>query len=193
MGVFDLPAKAAVLCAKQFNGLHGCSVCLHPGKRLANNSRIYLPETHAERDHKQVVSSAKEASRTNSVIYGIKGVSPLASIIDIVASIPVDYMHAVLEGATRWLLKTWFDSKRHDSPFYVGRHVKKIDMELLKQHPPNEFSRPPRSISEHVKFWKASELRNWLLYYSLPLLLDFLPALFWHHYALLVCAIHMRV
>ena len=38
MGIFDLPAKAAVLCAKQFNGKFGCSVCLHPGKRLSNNS-----------------------------------------------------------------------------------------------------------------------------------------------------------
>jgi hypothetical protein len=37
----------------------------------------------------------------------------------------------------------------------------------------------------------ASELRSWLLYYSLPLLLRYLPALYFHHYALLVCAIHI--
>ena len=48
MGVFDLPAKAAVLCAKQFNGEYGCSVCLHPGKRLPNNARVYLPDTHSK-------------------------------------------------------------------------------------------------------------------------------------------------
>ena len=33
IGIFDFPAKAAVLNAKQFNGKHGCSVCVHPGQR----------------------------------------------------------------------------------------------------------------------------------------------------------------
>ncbi len=45
MGVFDLPAKAAILCAKQYNGEYGCSVCVHPGKRLPSNARVYLPGT----------------------------------------------------------------------------------------------------------------------------------------------------
>ena len=34
-------------------------------------------------------------------------------------------------------------------------------------------------------------MRYWLLYYSLPLLLNILPPLYWHHYALLVCALHI--
>ena len=184
MGVFDLPAKAAVLCAKQFNG---CSVCLHPDKRLPNNSQVYLPESvYPERTHTQVIAAGIKAERTNSCVQGIEGTSPLASAFDIVASFPVDYMHAVLEGVTRWLLRRWFDSKFHASPFYLGRHIKEIDSVYLQQRPPQEFSRPPRSIHKHLKYWKASELRNWLLFYSLPLLLSFLPSLYWHHYALLV-------
>ena len=43
----------------------------------------------------------------------------------------------------------------------------------------------------HLKYWKASELRNWLLYYFLPLLLQYQPSLYWHHYALLACSIHI--
>lgn len=61
----------------------------------------------------------------------------------------------------------------------------------MKQQPPHDFSRPPRSIKKHRKYWKASEFRTWLLYYSLPLLLDVLPALYIHHHALLVCAMHI--
>lgn len=194
MGVFDLPAKAAVLCAKQFNGEHGCSVCLHPGKRLPNNARIFLPSpAYPERTHAQVVAAGAEAERTDSCIQGIRGISPLASVFDIVASVPIDYMHCVLEGVTRWLMRAWFDSSFHSSPFYIGRHILKIDCELLKQRPPHEFSRPPRSIKKHFKYWKASELRNWLLFYSLPLLLGILPSLYWHHFALLVCAMHMML
>ena len=60
----------------------------------------------------------------------------------------------------------------------------------MKQKPPAEFTRAPRSIQKHLKYWKASEIKYWLLYYSLPLLLGKLPSLFWHHYALLVCSLH---
>ena len=74
---------------------------------------------------------------------------------------------------------------------WYGTHVQQIDRELLKQPPPTEFSRPPQSIHKHFKYWKASELRYWLLYYSLPLLMRHLPSLYWHHYALLVCAVHI--
>ena len=83
-GIFDLPAKATVLCAKQFNGMYGCSVCLHPGKRLPNNSRVYLPEfTHLQRTHPQVISAASEAEKTNSCVQGIYGLSSFANTFDI--------------------------------------------------------------------------------------------------------------
>ena len=66
-----------------------------------------------------------------------------------------------------------------------------IDNLLLKQCPPSEFSRPATSIRRHVTYWKASELRSWLLFFSLPLLLYFLPSLYFHHFALFVCSIHI--
>ena len=189
MGVFDLPAKAAVLYCKQFNGEFGCSICLHPGKRLPNNSRVYSPTVYEERTHSQIVSAAIDAERTSTFVQGIIGISPFASIFDLVVSIPVDYMHAVCEGVTHWIMKAWFDPKFHISPFYIGRSVAEIDAQLLNQCPPREFSRPPRSISKHLHYWKASELHTWLLVYSLPLLLGFLPSMYWHHYALLVCVL----
>jgi hypothetical protein len=144
----------------------------------------------AERTHSGVIAAAVEAETTNSSVQGVYGMSPLASIIDLVGSIPIDYMHCVLEGVTKWLMNAWFDPKNHSAPFYIGKHVGKIDDE---QRPPNEFSRPPRSIQKHFKYWKASEFRYWLLYYSLPLLLNYLPSLYWHHFALLVCAMLMML
>lgn len=167
MGVFDLPAKAAVLCSKQFNGEYGCSVCLHPGKRLPNNARVYLPGTkYAERNHDEVNHSAGQAEGTNASVDGIFGPFPFSSTLDMVASIPVDYMHNVCEGVTKWLLRAWFDSKFHAQPYYIGLSTRHVDEQLLKLHPPGEFSRPPRSIKKHLKYWKASELKYWLLFYS---------------------------
>ena len=161
MGIFDLPAKASVLCSKQFNGEFGCSVCLHPGKRQQNNSRVYLPDsTILDRSHQQVIRNAREAERTKTCINGVYGLSALAHTFDLVSSIPVDYMHAVLEGVTRMLLRMLVESKYHAAPFYIGpRRLAEVDNELLKQTPPSEFSRAPRSIKKHFKYWKASNLK----------------------------------
>ena len=59
-----------------------------------------------------------EAERTNLCVYGS---SSLASTFDMVMSIPVHYMHAVLEGVTRRLLRRWFESQYHTSPFAATR------------------------------------------------------------------------
>ncbi len=138
---------------------------------------MYLPDRRIQdRSHQQVIRNAREAERTKTCINGVYGVSALAHTFDLVSSIPVDYKHAVLEGVTRMLLRMWIESKFHAAPFYIGpRRLAEVDNELLKQTPPSEFSRAPRSINKHFKYWKASELKSWLLFYSLPLLLNVLP------------------
>ena len=190
LGIFDAPAKASVLCEKQFNGEFGCPTCLHPGKRIQNGARVYLPKKYPLRTHKDVIDDGMEALRTGTAINGVLGISPLADSLDLVKSVPVDYMHPLLEGVTRMLINLWFNSSNHKCPFYLGNKISEIDAVLLKQRPPHEISRCPRSIL-HRNYWKASELKNWLLYYSLPLLQGYLPPLYLHHFALFVCAVHI--
>ena len=190
LGVFDLPAKAAVLNVKQFNGTYGCSTCFHLGAQV-QRSHVYPPQKHSLRNHHTMVKHAQQATDSNSIVFGVKGPSVLSSALDLVKGVPCDYMHAVLEGITRWLLRAWFTSPYHNECFSLRSSLSHIDQQLVKQRPPHEFSRPPRAISTHMSYWKASELRSWLLYYSLPLLLHRLPSLYIHHFALLVCAIHI--
>ena len=190
MGIFDLPAKAAVMCTKLFNGEYGCQTCEQAGLYISHR-RVYPPRPCRERNHQQITLQAKEAVHQHESIKGIKGISPLTNYVDLVDSIPVDYMHAVLEGTVGRLLNLWFNSTHHSKPFYIGRKLSEIDQLLMLQKPPNEFSRSPRSISNYRKFWKASELRQFLLFYSLPILQGKLPSLYWQHYALLVCAMHI--
>ena len=188
-GVFDLIARAPAMNMKQHNGYNGCPTCLHPGE-TKRHTRVYLPGTdYPLRTHNSIVQAGIQAKRDGEAVEGIKGKSPLASVIDLVNGIPIDYMHCVLEGVTKKLLETWMKSSKCAG--YIGRYVKQIDKNLLKQRPPHDFSRAPRSIEKHRKYWKASELRNWLLYYSLPLLSSVLPPLYLHHFSLLVCAMHI--
>ena len=190
-GVFDLVAKASVLNFKQFNGAYGCPTCLHPGEYL--NTQVYPPgqTNFSIRTCKGVAEAIEEGIATRTVVEGVKGPSVLRGYLDIIKGVPADYMHCVLEGVVGSLLKMWTDSRFHSQPYSIRRHLTEIDSVFVKQRPPLEFSRPPRSIKSHLAFWKASEFRNWILFYSLPLLVHYLPPLYFHHYALLVCALHL--
>ena len=193
-GIFDTVAKAPVMGMKQFNGVCGCPVCLHPGKRLSNTSRVYLPnEQYIHRTHDEMCDLATQVERTGVSVQGILNSSPLSHIVGfhLVDNIPVDYMHIGPEGVVKRMMNCWLKTSNHTKAYYIGSKLKSLDSELLKQKPPHDFTRAPRSIQKHMMYWKASEFRVWLLYYSLPLLLHVLPPLFYHHYALLVCAFHL--
>ena len=41
---------------------------------------------------------AQSAEISKQSVNGVKGVSPLSSLLDLVHGIPLDYMHCVLEG-----------------------------------------------------------------------------------------------
>jgi len=114
LGIFDL----AALNMKQY-GEYGCSVCLNPGVHQ-NGARVYLPLNFPNRTNSSVRKSADEATKKGSPVLGIKGLSILSHLFDLVDGVTVDYMHAVLEGVTRWLLHRWFDSKHHAEPYYLG-------------------------------------------------------------------------
>ena len=98
----------------------------------ANGARIYLPKKYPLRTHTEVTEDAMEAMRTGTAINGVLGISPLADSLDLVNSVPVDYMHPVLEGVTRMLINLWFNSSNHRSPFYLGNKISEIDAVLLK-------------------------------------------------------------
>lgn len=52
--------------------------------------------------------------------------------------------------------------------------------------PTDQISRLPRKVEKNLHHFKASELQMWLLYYSIPSLMNFLPHEYLHHLGLLV-------
>ena len=88
--------------------------------KLPNVARIYLPRKYSERTHLSVMSNASKAEQKKWIVKGIKGISPLSPILNLVDSIPVDYMHPVLLGVVKLLLTQWFDTTNHNKPFYLG-------------------------------------------------------------------------
>lgn len=87
----------------------------------------------------------------------MKGPSYLEIIpnFDLVCGMSFDYMHCVLLGVVRLLLKLWFTTSFHKDPWYLGKMVKQIDDVYCKIRPPDEISRTPRSIENTLKYWKG--------------------------------------
>ena len=199
-GTCDLPAKAMVLNMMQFNGQYGCTHCTQSGKQFSTGERgtvhvyPYIQNNPGgpERNSKNLEKDAREATDTGEPVLGIKGPSWLSMVpeYNILAGNTVDYMHCVLLGVTRMILKLWFDSEHSQQLWYCGNRVKEVDSKLLQIKPPLTITRTPRSIEQHRSYWKASEYRNWLLLYSLPVMFSILPMEYLAHHMLLVEAIH---
>lgn len=102
-------------------------------------------------------------------VYGVKGPCCLATVpcFDIIGGMSADYMHCVLLGVTRMLLRLWFNSSHHSEIWYIGTAVKVVDSRLSCILPPSEIQRTPRSIEKTMKYWKGkccSLLINFCLY-----------------------------
>lgn len=193
----DSVARPLLQNVKQFNGQYGCGYCLHPGSIVSKgqgNVRVYMEsptDQFCSRTNDNMLQHAEMAISQNEPVFGVKGPSMLSLIplFDLVKGFFPDYMHSVLLGVVRQMISLWFDSSNHSKPFYLGRHVQHIDSLLLAMKPPSEVKRLPRSLTAR-KYWKASEFRNFLLFYSPICLNHFLPKVYLHHWYLLFFAIH---
>ncbi|CAN7941931.1 unnamed protein product [Ixodes pacificus] len=76
-------------------------------------------------------------------------------------------MHFVLLGVGRQFLAYWLESPV--SEFYVRNKIAELEEKLLALRQPKNARRMPRLFRKR-KFWKAYELKNWFLYYSIPVL-----------------------
>lgn len=77
MCVADLPAKASILNMAQYNGYHGCSLCLHPGERDAVVPvMLYPPAPDVQpRDAADSGRLAQDAVETGIQQFGARGPS----------------------------------------------------------------------------------------------------------------------
>lgn len=189
IAVFDLPAKAIVTNFVQFNGYYSCMYCIDKGEHTSNR-HLFSPEIDHEPRTSFLLQCANEATESDNPVYWVKGESVLSPYIELIHAVPVDYMHAVLEGVSQQQLSTCLDSKNHTCRFYLGGVSKEIDRRLYPIKPPQEFRRTPRSVKA-MKQWKASEFCAWLLFYSLPVLSGLLPPDYIYHLSFLVSAMHI--
>jgi hypothetical protein len=198
-GTADLPARSLLCNHIQYNGSHACWKCEQEGKTEAvgkGHARIFPFEKDNPkgpiRTPANVISNARDAVDTNSVIKGIKGPSWLQFFpgFHIIDGIAIDYMHGVLLGVQKLLLELWFLPKYGKESFTFHDKQEQVDERLVSIKPTLNITRLPRSIQD-LKYWKASEYRSFLLYFGAPVLHDILDRDRFSHYLLLVNPMHI--
>ncbi|KAK3910766.1 Halomucin [Frankliniella fusca] len=199
-GTCDLPAKAKFLQFKQYNGAFGCARCMQEGARaVAGKTTVqvypYEPDVPM-RTHEQTKLFAAEAleARTrnrNASVSGVKGPSLLTKLVpDIIRCTVIDIMHGCFLGVARLLVDLLFSSSFSTQPWSLHHLFDVADEKLKKIKPPSYAARAPRSLKE-IKFWKASEYKLFLLYYSVALLHGLMENRYLQHHCKLVSAISL--
>lgn len=86
---------------------------------------------------------------------------------------------------TNSLSDLWFDSKNHYENYYITpRGAEVVNKNLKAITPLRSFSIKPRTIEEK-EYWKAHELKYWLLYYAAPCLTGTMKSIYLKHFTLL--------
>lgn len=175
----DLPAHCLLCNSMQYNGENDCWKCLQAGQTVRTgvrgHSRAFLYQTNDPKGPKRTAENVKQdameaTSRQQQgvarfVVNGVKGPLwfSLLEHFDLVRGMGIDYMHGVLLGVQKLLLSLWFNTNFSKWHFNISSKVEDIDDRLRQISPTAEMKRLPRSIQDHLKYWKASELRSFLL------------------------------
>lgn len=192
----DIPARSAVMNMNQHNGENSCPKCMQKGVNTrtaaGGNIRTFPYDSSnpagPERISTQVVNDGMSSNECQKTINGMKGISFLMFLphFDVVKNIGIAYMHMICLGINRLLLKLWFSSDYSSEDFSMYKFIDVIDSRITNIKPSHLITRTPRTIGEHLKFWKAAEVRSWFLFYSVPCIRDLLKPIYFYHYCALL-------
>lgn len=187
----DAPAKAFLLKVKGHSGFFSCTRCTVEGEYLQNRVCFpYLENGNTIRTHENYVSMVHEEHHTSLTISCVSTIQS----IDIVKSFAVDYMHLVCLGVMRKLIHIWMGNIK--GPVNVRLPSWKISQissalhSIRKNNITKDFSRKPRALEE-INRWKATELRQFLLYTGIVVLKNVLTDDCYQNF--LVLSLSMRI
>jgi hypothetical protein len=158
--ICDAPAKSFVTLTKGHSGFYSCSKCEQKGRYL--NGRVCFPILNTP----PILRTDTGFVQRNQEQHHLEvGVSLLETIpnFGMVTNVPLDYMHLVLLGVMRKLINLWIRGKvpnRLGSQMVLKASNRLTDMRNCM---PDEFARRPQPL-KHIDNWKATELRQILLY-----------------------------
>lgn len=163
-------------------GFYSCPKCITKGIHVQH--RTTFPEIN-----EQLRTDESFLDLTDQHHLRANQHCPLVSIgVGCVSQIPIDYMHNVLLGVFRSLVKRWCAG-----PYYLNEAKKDaIDKRIktVAKQKCIDFAREPRSLA-YIKLFKATEWRYLLLYLGPFMFVDILEPVYYQHYLKLHCGIRI--
>lgn len=147
-----------------FTGYYSCTKCHVKGKSILHRVSFLSCRDRLRRDDEFRVLKDKKHHKGKSILTDIPGFFP-------VTHVPLDYMHLICLGVTRKLLHLWTSGIFKLPAEAIAELSRRL--ENLKTRMPLEFQRRFRPIC-YLKFYKATELRTFLLYTGPVVLLGLL-------------------
>lgn len=190
-GTADLPAKAAFMNMQQFNGEFGCQVCEAKSKYIKHVPTYpYQPEA-ALRTTERTLALATLAQNSGNHQRGVKGHTELKKFVtNYVEYTVVDDMHCAFIGQTKHVIKLIIKAKYGNTRWSLHNRLDVLEKRLKHITPPNFVHRLTRPLAE-LKDWKGAELKNFLLFYALPLFHNLLPFDYYENLKLFVVGIYL--
>lgn len=96
-------------------------------------------------------------------------------------------MHNVCIGVMKGLIEFWVKGKKDARLPDIKKDKINHEIKMLRPYLPSEFCRLPRPLDD-IEYFKATEIRNFLLYYGPIILKANLNKTFYAHFLLLVVA-----
>lgn len=199
---FDLPARAKFMSFKQFNGEEGCSRCLDVGERVAlekgsvqsypYSRNMVLRTDDQTKEFAEQALNLRRAGVKKVAVHGVKGPSLLSCLLpNFIRCVAIDVMHGAFLGLCKLLLILWLDPRFSHCPWSLADSLDLLDSRIQQLKPPSFVQRPLRSIKHALSFWKASEFKLFLLYYSVPILMGIMDDKYFNHHCKLVSALSL--
>lgn len=189
MATMDLPARASAMLMTSHKGNCGCIYCLNTGRSFGR--RFVFPidrnaNTALRTKEAQEQCFSQLRNNTQGRIKGIEGITVFCYLNNWNMSqfCSLDIMH-LLEGLYKSFIKLWTKRKYSPtgSPLISSSSWQEYDQLLQKQKITNLFGRPVRSIATEGKYYKASEILIWFLYFY-PCLKGFIPDKNYSHFSI---------
>ncbi|CAG9771293.1 unnamed protein product [Ceutorhynchus assimilis] len=181
--IADAPAKSFITKTKGHTGYFSCTKCEQEG--IFIQGRMSFPSTNSKKrtEASFIMQENAEYHLGTSILLNIPN-------FDIVLDIPLDYMHLVCIGVVKKIISFWIKG-----PLQVRLSAAKVNIiskSLIQMKPfiVREFARKPQELQCYSN-WKATELRQFLLYTGPVVLYQVLPPTLYYHFLSLHIAIRI--
>lgn len=199
--ILDAPARAFLKCIISHSGYFSCERCEEEGVYLCNAAESIFKKgkkckkNEEKRGHVCLIGTnaplrTNETFRTQANEEHHHDHSPLEELpIDMVRDFPLEYLHLILFGTMKKLLIHWTKGTKNFKTKFSARDITQISEKLVQagHTKPSEINKPNRSL-KCLGFWKATELRTFLLKTGPVVLREHLSEEAYNHFLALHCA-----